>query len=101
MATKSIVERNKKRTSLIQKHFKKRLNLKNQIRDKDLSYEDRFNLISKLSTMPRNSSTVRLKNICKITGRSKGVYRKFKLCRNKIREFASYGLIPGLVKASW
>jgi small subunit ribosomal protein S14 len=101
MATKSIVERNKKRTNLIKKNFEKRLALKNQIRDESLSYEDRFNLINKLSKLPRNSSTVRLKNICKITGRSKGVYRKFKLCRNKIREFASYGLIPGLVKASW
>lgn len=101
MATKSIVERNNKRTKLINKNYKKRLDLSNKIKSKSLSHEDMYKLIQKLSEMPRNSSKVRLKNICQITGRSKGVYRKFKLCRNKIREFASFGLIPGLVKASW
>lgn len=101
MATKSIVERNNKRTCMITKNFSKRALLKQKIKDKSTSSQERYENVVKLSEMPRNSSSVRLKNRCQLTGRPRGVYRKFKLCRNIIRDLASYCLIPGLVKASW
>jgi len=101
MATKSIVARNNKRAKMHETLKNKRIVLKNIIKDLNVSYEEKYSASVKLSKIPRNSSSVRLKRICQITGRSKGVYRKFNMCRQQIREFASYGLITGLVKASW
>ena len=75
--------------------------LKAAFMDKDTPMEERFSLMMKLAKMPRNASKVRQHNRCELTGRPRGVYRKFKLCRIKLRELASSGQIPGVVKSSW
>ena len=69
--------------------------------DKETSMEDRFTAVMKLAKLPRNSSAVRQHNRCALTGRPRGVYRKFRLCRIKLRELASAGQIPGIIKSSW
>jgi small subunit ribosomal protein S14 len=94
-------ERQKKRKSLNDKNRAKRAKLKAVVMDRDLPIEDRFAATQKLAELPRNSSRVRQRNRCELTGRPRGYYRKFKLCRNKLRELGSFGLIPGLIKASW
>ena len=94
-------ERNRKREGLIKKNRARRARLKAVLMNKNASIEDRFAAQVKLAEMPRNSARVRYRNRCALTGRGRGYYRKFKLCRNQLRELGSFGLIPGLVKASW
>ena len=100
MAKTCMIEKEKKRKSLNKKYAKKRA-LDAIIMDKETSMEDRFTAVMKLAKLPRNSSVVRQHNRCELTGRPRGVYRKFKLCRIKLRELASAGQIPGIVKSSW
>ncbi len=101
MAKKSAIERNKKRTRLSNKYAVKRAALKAQAKDLTLSPEERFNARIKLAQLPRNSSPVRQRLRCQISGRPRGNYRKFKLSRIALRELASSGQIPGMVKSSW
>lgn len=101
MAKKSAVERNKKRTRLVKKYAAKRAVLKAQAKDQTLSPEERFNARIKLAKLPRNSSPVRQRLRCRLTGRPRGNYRKFQISRIALRELASSGQIPGMVKSSW
>ena len=101
MAKKSMIEREKRR-ALIQERFKaKRMELKKVMLSKDVSDDERWGAQLKMQKLPRNSSSTRKQRRCGITGRPNGVYRKFGLCRNKLREAAMRGDVPGLVKASW
>jgi small subunit ribosomal protein S14 len=101
MAKTSTVERNKKRRRMVKAAAGKRAKLKAIISDKKVTDEDRFAAVVKLAQIPRNSSKVRIRNRCELTGRPRATYRKFKMARNKLRELASKGLIPGMVKSSW
>ncbi len=101
MAKVSMVQREKKRTETVAKFAVKRAALKAVISDVEASDEDHWEAIQKLQQLPRDASPVRQRNRCRITGRPHGVYRKFGLCRNKLREAAMRGEVPGLVKASW
>ena len=101
MAKVSMVQREKKRAQTVAKFAVKRAALKAVISDVEASDEDRWEAIQKLQQSPRDASPVRQRNRCRITGRPHGVYRKFGLCRNKLREAAMRGEVPGLVKASW
>lgn len=101
MAKKSAVERNKKRTRLVNKYAAKRAVLKAQAKDQTLSPEERFNARIKLAQLPRNSSPVRQRLRCRLSGRPRGNYRKFQISRIALRELASSGQIPGMVKSSW
>ena len=101
MAKTCMVEKEKKRKALNKKYAKKRASLDAIIMDKETSMEDRFTAVMKLAKLPRNSSAVRQHNRCALTGRPRGVYRKFRLCRIKLRELASAGQIPGIIKSSW
>ena len=101
MAKKSMIERELKRNKLVKRYAAKRNALKEIIRNVNSSDEDRLTAQAKLNALPRDSSPSRLRNRCAITGRPHGVYRKFGLGRNKLREAAMKGEIPGLTKASW
>ena len=101
MAKKSMIQRELKREKLIRRYAKKRAELKATIRNVKTSDEDRAAAQEKLNSLPRDSSPSRARNRCAITGRPHGVYRKFGLGRNKLREAAMKGEIPGLTKASW
>ena len=101
MAKISAVERNNKRIVLIDKYKEKRKKLKKVLKSKDISIEERFAAQLKLSVLPRNSSKVRARNRCAITGRPRGYYRKLGLSRILLRELASAGQIPGMKKSSW
>jgi small subunit ribosomal protein S14 len=101
MAKTSSIERNKKRERLAKKHAAKRAKLKAIADNDNLAMEDRFAARLKLAEMPRNSSKVRIKHRCDLTGRSRSVYRKFRLSRIALRQLASTGQVPGMVKASW
>jgi small subunit ribosomal protein S14 len=101
MAKKSMIEREKKRTALVAKYSKKRESLKATIVSETASYEDKAKASAKLQALPRDSSYTRQRNRCKVTGRSRGVYRKFGLARHKLREAAMRGEVPGLKLASW
>lgn len=101
MAKTSMVEREKKRARMIAKYAKKRAELKAIINDKSLPDEERWIAQEKLQKLPRNASPVRKQRRCGLTGRPHGVYRKFGLGRNKLREAAMRGDVPGLVKSSW
>ena len=101
MAKTSMVEREKKRVKLADKYAQKRAQLKAVIKDVGSSYEERENAMIQLQKLPRNSSPIRQRNRCALTGRPHGFYRKFGLGRNKLREAAMRGDVPGLVKASW
>ena len=101
MAKTSSIERNKKRERLAKKFSAKRAKLKAIADNDSLAMEDRFAARLKLAEMPRNSSKVRIKHRCDLTGRSRSVYRKFRLSRIALRQLASTGQIPGMVKASW
>nr|VFK09478.1 MAG: SSU ribosomal protein S14P [Candidatus Kentron sp. LPFa]VFK25500.1 MAG: SSU ribosomal protein S14P [Candidatus Kentron sp. LPFa] len=101
MAKLSVINRQTKRVRLVKKYAEERMMLKKKIVDLDLGFEDRREAAVKLQSLPRNSSVVRLRNRCRITGRSKGYYRKFGLGRNMLRDAAMRGDIPGLIKASW
>lgn len=101
MAKVSMVEREKKRQKTVAKYAKKRAELKAMIKDQSLSDEERWDAQVKLQSLPRNASPSRLQNRCQLTGRPHGVYRKFRLGRNKLREAAMRGDIAGLKKSSW
>ena len=101
MAKKSQVNRNGMRERLSQRDKAKRAALKEIVMDRSLPVEDRFNATLKLAQLPRNGAAVRVRLRCALTGRSRGNYRKFKLCRVMLRDLASNGQIPGMVKASW
>ncbi len=101
MAKLCMKNRNDKRKKLNSQNRAKRAKLKAVIMDRDLTMEERFVAQMKLSELPRNSSRVRQRNRCELTGRPRGYYRKFKMCRNKLRELGSFGMLPGLIKASW
>lgn len=101
MAKTSMVEREKKRARMVAKYAKKRAELKAIINDKGLPDEERWAAQEKLQKIPRNASPVRRRRRCGLTGRPHGVYRKFGLGRNKLREAAMRGDVPGLVKSSW
>jgi small subunit ribosomal protein S14 len=101
MAKISSVERNKKRERLAKGQKAKRARLKAIVMDREVPIEERFAATLKMAEMPRNGAKVRVRLRCEITGRSRGNYRKFKVCRNKLRELASLGQIPGMTKSSW
>ncbi len=101
MAKQSMINREKKRANMVVKYAAKRVALKAKIKDMSLSEDDRHDARIKLNKMPRDSSPTRMRNRCALTGRPHGFYRKFGLSRNKLREAAMRGDVPGLVKASW
>ena len=101
MAKLSAINKNNKRIRLSDKFYKKRLNLKKIIMDKNLTFEERFKAQQKLSKLPRNSAKIRVRNRCQITGRPHGVYRKLKISRIALRQLGLEGKIPGMVKSSW
>ncbi len=101
MAKLSSVQKNINRSRLIDKFSNKRKALKKKIMNKNTSMEERLKLQNKLNDLPRNSSNIRYRNRCKLTGRTRGVYRKFGLSRIKIRELSMSGDLPGMVKSSW
>jgi len=101
MAKNSMIQRELKRTRMVAKFTDKRNALKAIIKSVDATYDERMDAVARLQKLPRDSAAVRQQNRCRVTGRPHGVYRKFGLCRNKIREAAMRGDIPGLVKASW
>jgi small subunit ribosomal protein S14 len=101
MAKVCMRERNDKRKELNKQKRARRDKLKATIMNRELPIEERFAATQKLAEMPRNSSRVRQRNRCELTGRPRAYYRKFKMCRNQLRELGSFGLIPGLIKASW
>lgn len=101
MAKTSMVNREAKRTKLVNKFAAKRDELKKIIASPDASYEDKMDAVTRLNKLPRDSSPVRQRNRCELSGRPRGVYRKFGLGRNKLREATMRGDVPGLRKASW
>lgn len=101
MAKVSMVNREVKRAALVKKHAAKRAALKVVINDQTKPVEERFKATLKLSSLPRNSSATRLHNRCQLTGRPHAFYRKLKLSRIMLRDLASFGQIPGMVKSSW
>lgn len=101
MAKAAMVNREKKRIRMVKKYATKRAALKAKVIDPNLSEDEREQARIALNKLPRNSSPSRIRNRCALTGRPHGYYRKFGLSRNKLREAAMRGDIPGLVKASW
>ncbi len=101
MAKTSLVNREQKRRATVKKFAAKRLELNAIINNSKASDEDRTEARDKLQRLPRNSSPVRLRNRCALTGRPRGVYSKFGLARSKLRDIAMRGEIPGVTKASW
>ena len=101
MAKTSSVKKNQKRQKLADRFAAKRARLKATVGDRDASPEDRFVAQLKLAALPRNSAQVRVRNRCELSGRPRAYYRKFKLSRIALRELASAGQIPGMVKSSW
>ena len=101
MAKLALINRNEKREKLVAKYAKKRDALQAIIDNPKASDEDRYAARLKLQALPRNANPTRLRNRCALTGRPRGVFRKFGLGRNKLREYAMRGEIPGIVKASW
>lgn len=101
MAKTSMIEREKRRARTVAKYAAKRAALKAIVVDVNASDEARWEAQAKLQKLPRDASPTRQRRRCRVTGRPHGVYRKFGLCRNKLREAAMRGDVPGLVKASW
>ena len=101
MSKTSSVYRNLKRVKMAEKYANRRQKLKNVVMDKNASPEERFQATLKLAALPRNSAKIRVRNRSKLTGRSRSYYRKFGLSRVELRNMASFGEIPGLVKSSW
>jgi len=96
-----MIEKEKRRTKLIKKYADRRAALRSVIRDHNVSIEEKMAAQAKMQSLPRDSNRTRSRNRCLLTGRSRGVYRKFGLARSKLRELAMSGIIPGLQKASW
>jgi small subunit ribosomal protein S14 len=101
MAKVSMINREKRRTKLVGKYVNKRAELKALIKDPEVGFEEKQTAMFSLQKLPRDSSPVRQRNRCQITGRPRGFYRKFGLSRNKLREATMRGDVPGLRKASW
>ena len=101
MAKKSAVQKNLKRMKMVNKFEKKRIKLKKIIMNKKLELAERFAAQLKLDKLPKNSSRVRIRNRCGISGRPHGYYRKLKISRIALRDMASSGKIPGIIKSSW
>lgn len=101
MAKKSAVNRNKKREAMARAHAGRRARLREIARDRSLPPEERFQAYLKLAELPRNSSRVRIRNRCELSGRPRGYYRKLRLSRIALRDLASIGQVPGMVKSSW
>ena len=101
MAKTSSIEKNKHRRELVARYASKRAALKRVADDESLTLEERFQARLKLAELPRNSSAVRIRNRCEVTGRPRGYYRKLKMSRIALRDLASIGLVPGMVKSSW
>lgn len=101
MARQGAIESNKKKRRLSAQYAEKRAALKKLVADQSIPADERFKAQLKLAALPRNSSKTRVRNRCEITGRPRAYYRKLKMCRNQLRELASQGRIPGMVKSSW
>ena len=101
MANKGAIQTNLNREKLVKKYRNKRVHLKSIIADMNVPAEERFAAQLKLAKLPRNSSPVRVRNRCEITGRPRGFYRRFKISRIALRDMASFGLLPGVKKSSW
>ena len=101
MAKQSSIQKNLNRKKIVNKFKNRRNALKEKIMKKDLTMEERLKLQSKINDLPRDSANVRVRNRCEITGRTRGVYRKFNLSRIKLRELTMSGNLPGMVKSSW
>lgn len=101
MAKKSAVERNQKRARLAKRYAAKRAELKAIARNQELPVDERFAAQLKLAALPRNAAPSRVRNRCEVTGRPRGFYRKLRMSRIALRELASNGMIPGMVKSSW
>ncbi len=101
MAKKSAIYRNLKRKKLVQRDAARRARLRAVARDRSLPPEERFQAYLKLAELPRNGAAVRVRNRCEVSGRPRGNYRKFRLSRIALRDLASIGQIPGMVKSSW
>lgn len=101
MAKLSSINKNNRRAAMAKSQAGKRSALKAIVMNRDLPFDERLRATIKLSEMPRNGAKNRVRNRCELTGRTRGVYRKFKLSRIKLRELGSFGRVPGLTKASW
>jgi len=101
MAKKSSIERNKKRRKMMAQYSSRRARLKEIACDRSMPAEERFAARLKLAQLPRNSSPSRIRNRCEVTGRPRAYYRKLRMSRISLRDLASQGLIPGMVKSSW
>lgn len=101
MAKKSMIERDKRRKALAAKYVARRAELRAAAKNMKLSIEERDAAAVQLQKLPRDSSSIRVRNRCQLTGRPRGYYRKFGLSRNKLREVIMHGEVPGVVKASW
>ena len=101
MSKVSSQQKNNRRKALVDRYAEKRKTLKATVKDRSKPMEERFAAQLKLAELPRNSSKVRVRNRCEITGRPRGYYRKLQICRNQLRELASQGRSPGMVKSSW
>jgi small subunit ribosomal protein S14 len=101
MAKKSSIEKNKRRVKMVKQYAGRRARLKAIADDEARPMEERFDARLKLAELPRNSSAVRIRNRCEVTGRPRAYYRKLRMSRIALRELGSKGLIPGLVKSSW
>ena len=101
MAKVCMIERDKKRKRMVKRDAEKRAALKAVIRDRSISPEERFQASLKLDEMPKNGSKIRMRNRCALSGRPRGYYRKFNLSRIALRDLASRGELPGVVKSSW
>ncbi len=101
MAKKSAIQKNERRKRMVKRDAAKRARHLAIARDRSLQPAERFQAYLKLAEMPRNGAAVRVRNRCKLSGRTRGNYRKFKLSRIALRDLASVGQIPGMVKSSW
>jgi small subunit ribosomal protein S14 len=101
MAKVSSIEKNLRRERMVKQYSSRRMRLKETANNENLPMEERFKARLQLAELPRNSSPVRVRSRCQLTGRPRAVYRKFKLSRIALRELASAGLIPGMTKSSW
>ncbi|HEC12923.1 MAG TPA: 30S ribosomal protein S14 [Acidiferrobacteraceae bacterium] len=101
MAKKSMIARDVKRSATVVRFAEKRATLKAKVKDPNLNFDEKQAAIQALQKLPRNASPSRMRNRCNLTGRPRGYYRKFGLCRNKLREVIMQGAAPGVVKASW
>ena len=101
MAKKSAIEKNKRRERLVKRYAAKRASLREIIHNQELPIEERIQAQLKLNALPRDSAPSRVRNRCEVSGRSRGYYRKLKMSRIALRDFASNGQIPGMVKSSW